>query len=44
MKFNISKEWLLKRAHLEEGLEIGAGGPIHQSDGGKDYGLEPFSS
>jgi len=28
MKFNISKEWLLKRAHLEEGLEIGAGGPI----------------
>ena len=28
MKISISKEWLLKRAHLEEGLEIGAGGPF----------------
>ena len=28
MKFNIPKEWLLKRAHLEKGLEIGAGGPL----------------
>ncbi len=28
MKIGISKEWLLKRAHLEEGLEIGAGGPF----------------
>lgn len=28
MKFNISKEWLLKGANLEKGLEIGAGGPI----------------
>src|SRR6266478_6254896 len=28
MKISISKEWLLERAHLEEGLEIGAGGPL----------------
>jgi HTH-type transcriptional regulator / antitoxin HigA len=28
MKIDISKEWLLERAHLEEGLEIGAGGPL----------------
>jgi HTH-type transcriptional regulator/antitoxin HigA len=27
MKIDIPKEWLLERAHLEEGLEIGAGGP-----------------
>lgn len=29
MKFSIPKEWLLSRAHLEEGLEIGAGAPRH---------------
>jgi len=27
MKIDIPKEWLLERAHLEEGLEVGAGGP-----------------
>jgi HTH-type transcriptional regulator, competence development regulator len=27
MKISIPKEWLLDRAHLEEGLEIGAGAP-----------------
>lgn len=27
MKFNIPKDWLLKRAHLEEGLDIAAGVP-----------------
>src|SRR6266446_2769866 len=27
MKIEITKEWLLSRAHLEEGLEIGAGSP-----------------
>jgi HTH-type transcriptional regulator/antitoxin HigA len=34
MKISISKEWLLKRAHLEEGLEIGAGGPLLESGKG----------
>jgi HTH-type transcriptional regulator, competence development regulator len=29
MKISIPKEWLLDRAHLEEGLEIGAGIPRH---------------
>src|SRR5579863_6002171 len=28
MRISVSKDWLLKRAHLEEGLEIGAGGPF----------------
>lgn len=27
MKINISKQWLESRAHLEEGMEIGAGSP-----------------
>jgi HTH-type transcriptional regulator/antitoxin HigA len=32
MKISIPKEWLLERVHLEEGLEIGAGGPLeHQT-------------
>jgi len=35
MKISISKEWLLKRAHLEEGLEIGAGCP------GEDHPEQP---
>ena len=31
MKISIPKEWLLSRAHLEEGLEIGAGASPHLS-------------
>lgn len=30
MKFSISKEWLISRAHLEEGCEIGAGS-LHEA-------------
>src|SRR5438132_11642882 len=33
MKFTISKEWLLKRAHLEEGLEVGAGAMVEAAAG-----------
>jgi HTH-type transcriptional regulator/antitoxin HigA len=43
MKISISKEWLLKRAHLEEGLEIGAGGPFvdHPASQSIDWSLFP---
>lgn len=36
MKFNILKEWFLKRAQLEEGLEIGAGSLSHKP-GSEEY-------
>jgi HTH-type transcriptional regulator/antitoxin HigA len=44
MKFSISKEWLLKRAHLEEGLEIGAGGLLDKRLGQQfmDWDLFPI--
>ena len=47
MKFNISKEWVLHQARLEEGLEIGTPKPVGESEdepeeaGGFTYEIVP---